>query len=224
LQFIRNRTFDTHCQKKIGLFNEHDIFMETIVNDMLDETTRSMIFIINGDNGTYELPHILYDIDNNGVCYIYGVQSSQTKKDKKIEKKLYKLNKNIENPNVHPRKVYALLLFINQLKNKDISKIVVPSMQVLSYRYHELLSKKAKNDLNEVKMQLEQITNDDYFQKEFQSIKEWYDRVYNKQDKISYLKTEELINLMYRITYHNPSIEIINDINIQGDSLNIKIK
>ena len=224
LQFSKNRTFDIHSPKKIGLFNEYDIFMETIVNDTWDETTRSMIFIINGDNETYELPHILYDIDNNGICYIYGIQSSKNKKSKKIERKLYKLNKNIDNPCVHPSKVYALILFIDQLKNKGISKIIVPSMQVLSYRYHELLSEKAKNDLNKVKKQLEENPNDAYFKKKCQSFKEWYDRVYNKQDKISYLKTEELINLLYRIINQNQSIEITNDINIQGDSLNIKIK
>jgi hypothetical protein len=224
LQFVKNRTLDIRSPKKIDSFDEYDIYMKTMVNDTWDETTRSMVFIINDNNRTYELPHILYDIDNNGTCYIYGVQSSQSKKDKTIEKKLYKLNKNIENPNVHPSKVYALILFINQLKNNGISKIVVPSMQVLSYRYHELLSDKAENDLNEVKVQLEQYSDDDYFQQKYQSIKEWYDRVYNKQDKISYLKTEELINLIYRLTYHDPSIEITNDINIQGDSLNIKLK
>ena len=51
-----------------------------------------------------------------------------------------------------------------------------------------------------------------------------YNNMYEKQDKISYLKTEELINLIYRLTEHNPNIEILNDINIQGDYLDIKIK
>ena len=134
------------------------------------------------------------------------------------------MNKNIDNPSVHPSKVYALMLFIDQLKNKGISKIIVPSMQVLSYRYHELLSEKAKNDLNKVKKQIEENPNNTYFYKKFQSFKEWYDRVYNKQDKISYLKTEELINLLYRIIEQNQSIEITNDINIQGDNLNVRIK
>lgn len=224
LQFVKNRTFNIHHLEKIGSFNEYDIFMKTIVNNTWDETTRSMVFIINGDNETYELPHILYDVDNNGICYIYAVQSSKARKDKIIERKLYKLNKNIDNPNVHPSKVYALMLFFEQLKNKGISKIIVPSMQVLSYRYHELLSEEAAKDLNNAKKQIENFPNDNYLQKKFQSIKEWYDSVYNKQDKISYLKTEELINLVYRIIDYNPSIEITNDINIQGDSLNIKIK
>ncbi|MBQ8891992.1 MAG: hypothetical protein IJ068_03915 [Bacilli bacterium] len=224
LQFVKNRTFDIHHLEKIGSFNEYDIFMNTIINNTWDETTRSMVFIINGNNKTYELPHILYDIDNNGTCYIYGVQSFKARKDKTIERNLYKLNKNIENPNVHPSKLYALMLFTAQLKNKGISKIIVPSMQILSYRYHELLSEKAKKDLNEIKKQTEEFPDDDYFQKKFQSIKEWYDKVYNKQDKISYLKTEELINLVYRIIEHNKDLEITNEINIQGDSLNIKIK
>ena len=223
LQFVKNRTLDIDSLDKISNFYDYNIFMKTIVNDTWDETTRSIIFTINGDNKTYELPRILYDIDNDGICYIYGVQSSNNIKDKVIERKLYSLNKNIDNPNVHPSKVYALILFIEQLKNKGVTKIIVPSMQVLSYRYHELLSKKAKEDLDEIIMQLKNYSNDDYYLKKFKSIKEWYDKVYNKQDKISYLKTEELINLIYRIVEHDQSIEIINDINIQGDNLNIRI-
>lgn len=178
LQFVKNITLDTYNLEKLGIFNNYNIFMKTIVNDTWDETTRSMVFIINGDNKTYELPLILYDIDNNGICYIYGVQNSNNIKDNVIERKLYSLNKNIDNPNVHPSKLYALMLFIEQLKKKGITKIVVPSMQILSYRYHELLSKKAKKDLCEVKMQLEENPNNIYFLKKFKLIKEWYDKVY----------------------------------------------
>lgn len=224
LQFVQNRTFDVKKSEKIDLFDKYSVYMRTTVNYTWDETTRSMIFIIKGDNEVYELPYILYDIDNNGTCYIYGVQSAKGKKDKTIERKLYKINKNIDNPNVHPSKVYALILFINQLKNKGISKIIVPGMQVLSYRYHELLSERTKKDLNEAKIQLEKYSDDKYIQAQYERIKEWYDRVYEKQDKISYLKTEELINLIYRITMHIPNIEITNEISIQGDSLNLKIR
>ena len=224
LQFVKDRTFDTCSTEKIGLFNDFDIFMKTKINDTWDETTRRMIFIISGKNKTYELPHILYDIDNNGVCYIYGVQSSKTEKDKTIERKLYHLNKNIDNPNVHPSKVYALILFIKQLKSKGISKIIVPAMQVLSYRYHELLSEIAEKDLQKAEMVVNQFPSDKDSKERLELIKKWYNLVYNKQDKISYLKTEELINLIYRITEHISGIEITNDIYLQGDSLNIKIR
>jgi len=198
--------------------------MKSEVNPTWDETTRSMIFTIEKNNYTYELPHILYDIDDKGVCYIYAVQSSKKKRDKTIERELYKLNKNIENPNVHPSKVCAMLLFINELKKKGILKVRIPSMQVLSYRYHELLSEKAKKDLEKAKTEFERFPNDDYVQENYEFAKQWFDATHEKQDKISYLKTVELMNLAYRILEHDQSIEIINEVNVQGDCLDIKIR
>ncbi len=224
LQFTRNRLLDTYNTEKIYSFNDYEIFMKSENNPTWDETTRSMIFTIRRNDSTYELPHILYDIDDEGICYIYAVQNSKDKKDKKIERELYKLNKNIENLNVHPSKVYALILFINELKKKGILKIRIPSMQVLSYRYHELLSERAKKDLEQAKVVLEKFPDDDYTQKKYEYARQWYDRTYEKQDKISYLKTIELMNLAYRITEHDQSIEILNEVNIQGDYLGIKIK
>lgn len=224
LQFVRNRIFDIHSIERISSFNGYEIFMKSEVNPTWDETTRSMIFTIQGNDSVYELPRILYDIDDNKVCYIYAVQSSIKKKDKIIERQLYKLNKNIEKPNVHPSKVFSMLLFIEELKKKGISKIKIPSIQVLSYRFHELISKQAKKELEEAKISLERFPNDEYTKEEYECAKQWYDRTYNNEDKISYLKTEELINLAYRMLEHDPNIEIINEVNVQGDYLGIKIK
>lgn len=224
LQFTKNRLLDTYNIEKIGAFNEYEIFMKSEVNPTWAETTRSMIFTIKTNDKSYELPHILYDIDDEGVCYIYAVQSSKVTKDKTIERVLYKLNKNIENPIVHPSKVCTMMLFINELKKKGISKTIIPSMQVLSYRYHELLSEKAKKDLEEAKKSFERFPNDETAQRKYEFAKQWYNSVYEKQDKIDYLKTTELMNLAYRMLEHDQSVEIINEVNVQGDYLSIKIK
>ena len=224
LQFAKNRLLDTNKEIKIDSFYGYDVYKKTIPNDLWDESTRSMIFTIKNNTISYELPRVLYDIDNENTCYIYGIQSSSNEKDKHIERKLYSLNKDIENPNVHPSKVYAMLLFIQELKKNGISKIIVPSMQVLSYNYHKLLSIEAKKRFDGVKKNLESNPNSNTIKERYDYYKEWYDHVYQKEDKISYLKTEELINLIYRLTEHDNNIIITNDINIQGDSLNIKIK
>lgn len=224
LQFLRNRLLDTPKEKNISSFDGYDVSMKTEVNQTWYETTRSMIFTMRKNDSSYELPHILYDIDDNGICYIYAVQSSKKENDKHIERSLYRLNKNIENPNVHPSKVYAMILFINELKKKGITKIRIPSMQVLSYRYHELLSPKGKEELEKAEKELEKYPDDLFIQRKYKHAKKWFESTYENEDKISYLKTEELIYLAYRMLEHDEDIEIINDVNLQGDYLGIKIK
>ena len=51
----------------------------------------------------------------------------------------------------------------------------------------------------------------------------WYNNIVDKQDLISKNKTENLINLFYRMTEHITDLEIRNDINVQGDYLDIRI-
>ena len=224
LQFIKNRHLDCYEEKIIKNDDKYKIYMKTKVNDFWDETTRKMVFIIKNNNELYELPHILYDIDDNNTCYIYGVQSSQNEKNKHIERKLYKLNKGIDNPNVHPSKVCSLLLFINELRKNNIYNIIVPSLQVLSYHYHELLSIESKKYYEEIIKEYNDNPNDIYLKNRLEYLKKWYLHVYQKEDKISYLKTEELIYLMYRLLEHDSDIEIVNEVNLQGDYLNVKIK
>ena len=231
-QFTRNEVLDVRFPnlnswghgKKIGSFAGYDVSMRTAVNANFCETTRKMCFIIKNNKEEYDLPAILYDIDDNNNCYIYAVQNEEGLKSKTIQRKLYKLNKDKENLNVPPSKVYALLLFIEYLKEHNIENVIVPSMQVLSYEYHELLSKKARKDYINGERILKKYPNDTRCQYNLEKCKEWYDHVYNKQDYISHLKTDELFSLIYRVMEHDSDIEILNDINIQGDSLLIKVK
>lgn len=224
LEFIKDRTIDSFEQINFSSLNNYDVFMKTIVNDLWDETTRSMVFTIKKEDEEYELPHVLYDIDKDNTCYIYAVQSKENNKSRNIERNLYLLNKGIENPNVHPGKVCSMLLFIEELKKNKISKIIVPSMQVLSYRYHELLSKESKKNLDEIIVNQKENPNDLFIKNRVKYLNDWYNHVYNKEDKISYLKTEELINLFYRLVIHNQLIEITNEVGLQGDSMVLKLK
>lgn len=50
----------------------------------------------------------------------------------------------------------------------------------------------------------------------------WYNHVVDKYDLISGLKTENLINLIYRLLEQDKQLELINDIDI-SDVLDIKI-
>ena len=62
------------------------------------------------------------------------------------------------------------------------------------------------------------------FIREYQEMEKWYQHVHNNQDKISYLKTEELMNLVLRICDMDETMHITNELNLQGASLKIKIK
>ncbi len=123
-----------------------------------------------------------------------------------------------------------MLLFINLLKEHNITKIKVPILQVLSYRYHELLSEREKENfpkkwnsdaLEDLKYLSE--SRKKYRLKEYKHSLKWYNHIVDKQDVISKLKTENLINLFYRMTNHIPDLKIRNDIDIQGDYLDISI-
>ena len=226
LEFLKDRTFDT---KKLGevvdTFGDYKVTHNILVNSTWDESTRSMLYTIHGDGKSYDLPRVLYDIDSRGKCYIYGVQTAKSKdKDKSIERKLYKINKGIDNPNVHPSKIWSMIFFIKELKKKGIKEIEISGMQVLNYPYHELLSDQAKEQLACVIRKINMFPERDCFIEEYQETEKWYQHVHNNQDKISYLKTEELMNLVLRICDMDETMHITNELNIQGDSLKIKIK
>lgn len=225
LEFINNDLLDTYDYTQVDEFNDYKVKMRTYCNPTWDESNRSMVFSITDEKEDYELPHILYDLDKDNNCYIYGVQGAKCcTNSKKIERKLYKINKGIENPNVHPSKVHALLYFINELKKKGITTIVVPSIQVLNYDYHIILTERAREDVIRLSNLMATYYSTTSLDREYERAVNWFNKLNNNEDKISYLKTEELFNLMYRITEHDPDIRVVNDVNIQGDYLKLKLK
>ena len=230
LEAIKNNLFDDYrFETKIDEFYSYEVKAKTVVNRTWDESNRSMSFKIYDEFSYHSLPHILYDIIDD-TCYIYAVQNDYYRERiSKIERLLYKLNKGVENPNVHPSQVYSMKLFINMLKQNGITNIKVPTLQVLSYRYHELLSKNEKEKFPKKwdKLILEELRylsghRLEYKKKEYENDIKWYSHVVDKEDTISKLKTENLINLIYRVVEEDDSLNLINDIDID-DTLNIKI-
>ena len=222
LEFIDNEKFDQNRFKsKIAKFHQYDVMMHTGLNATYDETTRNMQFsIVDEENNSYQLPYIYYEIDNDDICYIYAVQNKCfTKQNKKIERLLYKLNKGIENPNIHPNRIYAMLLFINYVRKKGITQIKIPKKQVLSYRYHQLLSEKAKSDF-EKNWSIDVIENLAYLPKweqerkmeKYEYDRIWYSHVVGKENTIHKAKTEGLFNLIDRMQWHIFDLKIDNNI------------
>ena len=158
-----------------------------------------------------ELPRVYYDIrEENGelVCYIPAVQMvSEPHKVKSVERKLYKLNKGLEDTLVHPNFMMAIKLFYSFLYKRGINHIKVPLMQVLDYDYHIALAKtteiRMKDKWSEdVLSYIEKAKNIDLeayeqLMKEFESDKKKLEHLLGREDFISKAKTEGLINLFY---------------------------
>ena len=226
--FIKDRTFiEYKSLKMINSFHNKEVYVYNKINRTWDEADNSMSFFIKGEPN-HELSDVFYGIrheNDEKVCYIYAVQNKSRKINKKIQRKLYHLNKGIDNPNVHPNQVYTLILFINECIKNGITKIKVPKIQVLNHRYHEILSKKCerefKNKWNYTSI-IETFENP-IKKRQYESDKELYSHFVDMENKIDQLKRNKLFLLVDRMKYYFDNIEFIfEDDNIKEYELRRK--
>lgn len=237
LSFIQDKTFDEYIGKNTIISEYEGYQLKTSLEEAPSwcETTNKMTFFLTNDNNEFHtLPSIYFGITEEygeQVCYIYAIQNERHRaENKRIQRTLYKLNKGIENPDVNPASILVLQTFINMLKEKGITNIKVPCLQVLSYRYHEILSDTTKRDFekNYSKEQLEYINNLNSYDRErkleeYEWQKLWYSHVVDKQAFISYTKTEGLFKIFRRVQDQFSSIELLNTPFIEDENLNIRI-
>ncbi len=228
LMFIEDRTFiEYKSLKMINSFYNREVYAYNKINRTWDETDNSMSFYIKGEPN-HELSDVFYGIrheNDEKVCYIYAVQNKSRKINKKIQRKLYHLNKGIDNPNVHPNQVYTLILFINECIKNGVTKIKIPKVQVLNHRYHEILSKKCekdfKNKWNYVRI-LETFENP-IKKRQYENDKKLYSHFVDMENKIDQLKRNKLFLLVDRMKYYFDNIEFIfEDDNIKEYELRRK--
>lgn len=221
LDFYKNRTLDKYrTETYISSYEGIDSYAECNINESWDETTRSMNFRLENSGESHTISRILYDIrteDGIKVCYIYGVQNNLFNiTNKRIERKLYKLNKGIDNPKVHPNQLYSLILFLEILKKEGITTIKVPKNQTLSYGYHKILSNNEKSNFK-AKWPTEKVRkiyssdDEDSVSKrhEYELDKEWFKHIVDKEDTIERLKTDKLFELLRRLCLYDPSFEFV---------------
>lgn len=235
LKFIQNNNFDyLSVGKKITEFYGNDVYLQSRLGTTFDESTRQIAFWIQTeDKEKHDLPYIHYGINeenNKKVCYIFGVQSSFLRqKVSKIERSLYKLNREIEEENVHPSRVFVLQLFLELLIKNNITHIKVPLLQVLNYRYHEIYGQNIKDNYyknwNKDRIDSFQYLRGYHLKREIQKYEDIqieYIRFVDKQDTISRLKTENLINLFMEVLRQNPELELLNDLDNNDGCLEFK--
>lgn len=225
LEFVKTDIFEDYKFKNfnkrhiINNFNNYEVIAENSLNNTWDESTKCMSFRILTEYNLHTLPNIYYDTIND-TCYIYAIQNDRNpNKIAELDKLIYKKYRG----NSQPNKVYALKLFINLLKEKGIKTIKVPTLQVLNYGYHEILSKNESERFKKLwpKYLINNLTN--WEEIEYKNDLKWYNHIVDKEDTISKIKTEDLIYLIYRIVNEDDTLLITNDIDI-SDTLEIKIK
>lgn len=216
---FNNYKFHDKTEHIITKYKDFKVSITNSLNKTWDESTKCISFKILKENNSHSLPNIYYDIKND-TCYIYAIQNNRNaKKIPTINKEIYKEYRG----NSQPNKVYALKLFIKLLKDNNIKRIKVPTLQVLNYDYHKLLSIQEKETFK--KLWPEYSLDDLQLVKDNEKDRDliWFRNVINKEDTISKIKTEDLIKLIYRIVEEDNDLYLTNDIDID-DTLDIKIK
>ena len=218
LDFLKNTEFDKPYKEiEFGTYNGRKITYTVEKCETWCETSRRMHFKIYDDNKYHDLPNIYYELreeENQKTCYIYAVQNCHYRhRITSVERSLYKLNKGPEKSKVHPNFLMAMILFFKLLEENNITYIKVPLLQVLSYRYHVLLSDKTKQEFkknwNKENLDYMELLKNSELKHEkeryyrlkrmFENDLEWYTHVVEKADFISKAKTEGLANLFFQM-------------------------
>lgn len=165
----------------------------------------------------YTLPLIRYGIyekDGKRICRIASIQNKQISNSlshrdtlaptiQVARKDLNKgpLRKANYEERVEPTKTLALSIFMNFLSQEEITNIEVPGMLVLDYDYHEKASDRIKREFDNYWTR----NRISLFPKDYEQAKAAFARGYEKQDTISEIKTERLINTAKRLISHYPN-------------------
>lgn len=230
LDFIKSTVFDDYkFGEYVEAYEGYEIKAKKVGTRPWYEASNKMcLSLYLGGEEMYTLPSIYFGIcEENGtnVCYIYAVQNERQKKaDKKALRKIYKLNAGIQSPDVHPSSVLALITFMKMLEQEGIFKIKVPLLQVLSLRYHEILSRVQKKDFyNKWKDVYVEDLESLGKREEYDFDLLWYDHVVDREEFIEKAKTEGLINMFLRLEEQFSFIQVLTDPFIEDEYLNVCI-
>ncbi len=218
--FLNDDTLDKYNNIEIDNYEGYKVTSLINVNETWDETCKSIYFILGDKDSSHTVSHINFAIreeNDEKVCYIYAVQSDLIKTtNKKIERKLYKLNKGIKIQDVHPNQIFPLIELIKLLNKEGITTIKVPANQELNYEYHEIMSKNEEERfhlrwpeslINKILSSNTQET--EYQRKLYLLDKEFYNHTVGKASKIRELKTTKLFSLLKRLSFHIPNFQLL---------------
>lgn len=227
--------------RELFYFDNNDILAYYIrENDDFFETNKNIVFSIRRSSNNYlegtrdyEFPSIHFGISKeNGeaISYIYGIQSISNIKDNEIKDSLQSIRKSLRNKYVSADFIISLSLFLDYLYDIGIKKIEIPVLQVFNYPYHEILSTNISDsfnsytdsDIEEIESLYKNGNRSDRVE-DYMHTKKMVSRFVNKQDSISYNKTERLIYTLYELINRYDSVELVSDAYGQSDNMIIEL-
>ena len=217
------------------------------------ETNKNIVFSIHRSNLTsgdlsleelldmldmkpqdYKFPAIHFALvseNNLPKCYLYGIQQlDYGNKDDEIKEYIQPIRKGLRNKHVSSDILIALSLFFDFLYKRGLKDVVIPTMQVFNHPFHEQLSDQYHSVLDkyteEEKQKMEERYNngdrsDDVleYMDRIRSSKKYMDR----QDDISYNKSERLIYAIMELCERYPVLDVVSYPFVESENMHIKI-
>lgn len=237
--------------EEFAQLNDCDILTYRI-NENRDwfETNKNIVFSIHRSNLTsgdlsleelldmksqdYKFPAIHFALvseNNLPKCYLYGIQQlDYGEKDDEIKEYIQPIRKGLRNKHVSSDILIALSLFFDFLYKRGLKDVVIPTMQVFNYPFHEQLSDQYHSVLDkyteEEKQKMEERYNngdrsDDVleYMDRIRSSKKYMDR----QDDISYNKSERLIYAIMELCERYPVLNVVSYPFVESEDMHIRI-
>lgn len=196
INYLEDKTFENLDETYDGFIEGSTINVKNVTQTLYMETPYKMEMTLTKDEDIYHFPSISYGISDN-ECYIYAIQNKKFDNDtftKKINRQLYKLNKNVNKDllEVTPNAIVSLSIFLELLKKHGITKIhAVPYLPVRFYSRELALQK-----IEEEKKKLLEERN----------------------ELIKKNSTEKFIRTFNRVNSHTNSMDIDFDLNENLDA------
>ena len=221
--FLKDNTFgefyDGITINKVQTLKNCSIEVRKEEQEEFQETPDAILFTIKvtdneGKTQEKKLPRIAYGI-SDGVAYIYGIQgyreeAKPNSEMKKVNRSRYQVN-NMDNVPDDYKNVYvrqepyayiSLFTFLCMLKQKEITRVIMPSYLPLRYEGKEL------GMLTKAREVAEQLREDDVSKKEKKEFLKKIGAEINEHQRIQYTMTNKFLAYMSRLECDVPGIEI----------------
>jgi len=227
--------------KEIKKFDEHNFLAYSVnENDDWFEINKNIVFSLRRSPESFLEPVVDYSFpaihfafgksDGKITCFIYGIQSLNECHNEEIKNDLQPIRKKLRNKSVSADFIIGLSLFFDYLYDQGVTNIEIPTLQVFNYLYHVYLSKNifdnfssyTESDIAEIEDLINQGVYTDKVT-DYLHTKKMTNRFVDKEDSISYNKSERLINILLELVDRYPTIELMSEPFIHGENLKIKL-